>query len=94
MSDIATITGGSLLSGPNDVTDTTGKAGTTTRFREWWGWFAVAALVLFLIDLGLRLSLAPGRRLPGRATGVRRIMTRTRRRPRRGPPRSPPPSLR
>ena len=95
LNDIATLTGGSLLAGPNDVTDTSGKAGTTTRFREWWGWFAVAALVLFLVDLGLRLSLAPGRRLPGRPTRMGRIMTRARRPPRRrGPPRSPPPSLR
>lgn len=93
LSDMATLTGGSLLGSATDATDAGGKAGTITRFREWWGWFAVAALVLFLIDLALRLSLAPARdrRGPSRIT---RMTTRLRQPKRRAPPRRPPPSLR
>ncbi len=94
LSDIAALTGGSVLASPNEVTDAGGKAGTITRFREWWGWFAVAALVLFLVDLGLRLSLAPNRRRSGQTNGVRRLMRARRPSRRRAPPRQPPPSLR
>lgn len=95
LSDIATLTGGSVLAGPGEATDAGGKAGTVTRFHEWWGWFAIAALVLFLADLGLRLSLAPKRRGGGQPTRVRRLVARARRSPRRrAPPRRPPPSLR
>jgi hypothetical protein len=93
LSDIATLTGGTLLGGATDATDAGGKAGTITRFREWWGWFAAAALVLFLIDLGLRLSLAPARgtRAPSRLS---RMTARLRRPRSRVPPHRPPPSLR
>ncbi|MDQ6603460.1 MAG: hypothetical protein M3Z19_12120, partial [Chloroflexota bacterium] len=69
-------------------------AGTITRFKEWWGWFAIAALVLFLLDLGLRLSLAPNRRRGGQPTAARRLMARARRPTYRAPTRKPPPSLR
>ncbi len=94
LSDIATLTGGSVLANSGEATDAGGKAGTITRFHEWWGWFAIAALVLFLADLGLRLSLAPNRRRAGQVTRVNRLLTRARRPPRRAPARKPPPSLR
>jgi Ca-activated chloride channel homolog len=95
LSDIAAVTGGSVLASPTEATDAGGKAGTVTRFREWWGWFAVGALVLFLLDLGLRLSLAPNRRRGGQPTGIGRLTTRLRRPSRyRAPTRRPPPSLR
>jgi len=95
LSDIATLTGGSLLAAPGEVTDAGGKAGAVTRYREWWGWFAVAALVFFLLDLALRLSLAPARRTGGQPSGINRLIGRMRRPPRRRTPtRRPPPSLR
>lgn len=94
LGDIAALTGGSILSSPGDVTDASGKAGTITRFHEWWGWFAVAALILFLADLGLRLSLAPNRRRSGHMSRAGRLLRRVRRPRRRAPPRRPPPSLR
>lgn len=95
LGDIATLTGGTLLTAPGEATDAGGKAGTVTRFKEWWGWFAIAALVLFLADLGLRLSLAPKRGGRGQSTGVDRLIARARRPKRYRPPaRRPPPSLR
>ena len=69
---------------PGEATDASGKAGTVTRYREWWGWFAVGALILFLLDLGLRLSLAPNRRRGGQPSRVRRLLTRA------PPPPAPP----
>ncbi len=94
LSDIAAITGGTVLASPGEATDAGGKAGTITRFKEWWGWFAIAALVLFLLDLGLRLSLAPNRRRGGQPSAARRLLTRARRPTYRAPARKPPPSLR
>ncbi len=94
LSDIAAITGGTVLASPGEATDAGGKAGTITRFKEWWGWFAIVALVLFLIDLGLRLSLAPNQRRGGQPSAARRLMTRARRPTYRAPTRKPPPSLR
>ncbi len=94
LSDIATLTNGTLLTDATEATDAGGKAGTITRFHEWWGWFAVGALILFLADLGLRLSLAPNRRNGRRSAGVNRLVTRLRPPPRRRAPRKPPPSLR
>ena len=94
LSDVATLTGGTLLGTPGDVTDSSGRASTITRFHEWWGWFAVAALLFFLVDLALRLSLAPNRR-GRRASGMNRIVSRVRNPPRkRSATRKPPPSLR
>jgi hypothetical protein len=95
LSDIASVTSGTVLAAPGEATDAGGKAGTVTRYHEWWGWFAVGALVLFLLDLGLRLSLAPNQRRTGQPSRMDRLMTRVRRPPRRRTPsRRPPPSLR
>ena len=94
LSDIAALTGGSLLASAGDATDAGGKAGTVTRYREWWGWFAVAALALFLGDLALRLSLAPARGTRGPAPLARLAGRLRRRRSYRAPPRRPPPTLR
>lgn len=94
LGDIATLTGGSLLAMANDATDAAGKAGTITRYKEWWGWFALAALVLFLADLALRLSLAPARGKRGPSTLSRLIARFRRGKSYRTPTRRPPPSLR
>jgi len=95
LSDIATLTSGTILAAPGEATDAGGKAGTVTRFKEWWGWFAVGALVLFLADLGLRLSLAPNRRNRGQPSRVNRLIARARRPTHYRPSsRKPPPSLR
>lgn len=96
LSDITALTGGSLLASAADVHDVTGgTTATVTRYREWWPWFAVAALVLFLADLGLRLSLSPGEgTFRQRVSDVFRVFRRKPQARRRPQARKPPPSLR
>ena len=104
LSDVASLTGGTTLAtGATGaaVSNATagavpGAAGTITRYREYWPPFALAGLVLFLIDLGLRLSLGAGERtMGGRVRGITNgLRVRRKRGARPITPRQPPPSMR
>jgi len=104
LSDVASLTGGTTLAsgatgaaiGNATAGAVPGAAGTITRYREYWPWFALAGLVLFLLDLGLRLSLGAGdRTIGGRVRGITNgLRIRRKRGARPITPRQPPPSMR
>jgi len=95
LTDVASLTGGRALTSAANVTATGGSQAVATHYREYWPPFAVAGLLLFLADLGLRLSLAPRPQTGRGAHGG--LFGRLRLRRKRGavrPPRRPPPSMR
>ena len=90
LADVATLTGGSVLASGTAATDAGTGASAITRYREFWPYFAVAGLLLFLVDLGLRLSLAPQNTTRSRQNPFNRLLSRPRKVRRPGGGRTPP----